>query len=72
MKNLMNYIHQMMMKMMFDNETNNNYDNVINKMDLFDLNLFDLLNNRNKLFHVDHWVDHLINESLKNKNIKEN
>lgn len=68
----MNYIHQMlmMMMMMFDNETKMNYDNEIDRMDLYDLYLYDLLNNRNKLFHVDHWrnyylIDHLINESLK-------
>jgi hypothetical protein len=55
---------------MFDNETNRNYDNVKDIMDLFDLDLYDQLNLRNRLFHVvDHMINyligHLINESLK-------
>jgi hypothetical protein len=44
----MNYIHQMMM---FDNETNKYFDNV---KDNLDYKLIDHLNNRNKLFHVEH------------------
>lgn len=52
-------------KMMFDSETNKYYDN---EKDKLDCDLLDRLNNRNKLFHVGHWtndlIDHWIDESL--------
>ena len=54
---------------MFDNETNKNYDNVKDIMDLFDLDLYDQLNLRNKLFDVDHMIDYLIGHSI-NESVK--